>query len=149
MRIRPTIAVPSGLALAIVALAGCSGGDSTTVNDPVIPTHPESVSTTAPPYGSHRDGPGSDGRVLRFDAPADVSCTGATTNVTFTYATVDLTAVAFVVDGQSAAGATPPPTSGEYSVAVPCDGNVHTIQLVGSGPSGPAFASKAVVTRST
>ena len=83
---------------------------------------------------------------------AEVHCMPACVsgaNVTFTYATVDLTAVAFVVDGQSAAGATPPPTSGEYSVAVPCDGNVHTIQLVGSGPSGPAFASKAVVTRST
>ena len=102
-----------------------------------------------PSTGDTATRPGTDSLILRFDAPADVSCTGATAAVTLTYATVDLTAVAIVVDGQPAAGATAPPTSGEYSVALPCDGNAHTIQLIGSGPSGPAFASKAVVTRST
>ena len=102
-----------------------------------------------PSSGDTGTRPGTESLVLRFDAPADVSCTGATADVTITYATADLTAVAIVVDGQPAAGTTAPPTSGEYSIALPCDGNVHTIQLVGSGPSGPAFASKAVVTRST
>ena len=148
MRIRSSLAVPICVGLAL-ALAGCSGDNSTTVSGAVTPSHPGSVSTTVPSTGETATRPSTDSQVLQFEAPAVVSCAGATANVTLTYVTVNLTAVGFVVDGQPATGATAPPTSGEYSVALPCDGNAHTVQLVGSGPSGPAFASKAVVTRST
>ncbi len=143
----PTLAVLLGIGL--VGLNGCSGSSSNTVSDPAAAAHPGAGSTTAPLTNDTATRPGPDSRVVRFDAPGDVSCTGDTANITVTYTTVDLTAVAFVVDNGPVAGAPAPPTSGEYSIALPCDGNVHSIQLVGSGPSGPAFASKAVVTRST
>ena len=85
---------------------------------------------------------GSGARVLRFEAPTDVSCTGDTATIQVVYETVDLTAVSFIVDGKpltgsAAPGSVAPATSGSYPVSVPCDGNVHTIQLVGAGPIGP------------
>lgn len=82
--------------------------------------------------------------VLRFDAPASVACTGSAT-VGVTYETVDLTTVAFVVD--DATSGVQVPTSGTNELSVPCDGGVHTIMLIGTGPAGPAFASRAVTTQ--
>jgi hypothetical protein len=148
VRLRPTVVFPLCVGVAL-ALGGCSGSNSSTANDPVTSAHLGAGSTTAPLTNETATRPGADSLVVRFDAPGDVSCTGDTTTITVTYATVDLTAVGFVVDNHPVVGATAPPTSGDYSIALPCDGNVHTLQLVGSGPSGPAFASKAVATRRT
>lgn len=89
----------------------------------------------------------SEPAILRIEAPAQVECTGPDARVEVSFATQDVVAVAFVVDGRPVEGP-PPPTTGVHEVAVPCDGRAHTVMLVGSGATGgaPVFATEAVVT---
>lgn len=145
---------------AMVSLLGCSGEASTS----------SSTSSSAPPSASGSTHPstaapapeGTAGAagILAFDAPSEVPCTaGSTALVSVTYRTTGLAGVALVVDGAAQASTDttdPPPTSATDGmlgvqasavVELPCDGNVHTVMLIGSGADGPAFASKAVVTR--
>lgn len=141
------ILVPAAVSVGALGLAGCSGDSSSptateTDSSDVLP-HP----TTAPQTGDTVLAPGAE--VLRFDLPGDISCVPDTALVEVSYATSDLDAVGFVVDGQPVQTGAAPPTSGTFGVPVPCDGKVHTLMLIGSGAGGPAFATKAVVTRPT
>jgi hypothetical protein len=134
------------LALGASLLAACSGGD----------TPPNSASTQTSVLAPHASGPTpapgdtallTGSQVLQFDVPNDISCVPDVALVEVSYATRDLDAVGFVVDGVSVATPDARPDGTTVIIPVPCDGTVHTIMLVGSGAGGPAFASKAVVTR--
>lgn len=147
--------------VAVAVLAGCGGDAADTVGDgpestelsaPADPSmqsstsHPPTETTTADPAASGAGG------VVAFEVPSQVTCTaGSTAAVTVSYRTKGLQAVGLVVDGQTQpAGDTAPSgdgaeVAGSATVTLPCDGNVHTIMLIGSGADGPAFASKAVV----
>jgi hypothetical protein len=149
------LAVPRRPALSLVfllgvtaAIAACSGSNETVTDTSVAPAPSSSVTTTSN-ASSGDTAPPSNSHVVRFDAPAEVACQAGTATVRITYETIDLAAVTFIVDGQPVAGGRAAPTSGDYSVEVACDGNVHTVMLVGTGPSGPAFATRAVATRPT
>jgi hypothetical protein len=133
------------IVVACTAAAGC-GGEREATGPPATHTGTtgSTGSTVPPPTGSTPDGTAPvESEVLRFDAPAEVACTTGDTSVRVTYVTRDVTTVAFAVDGQSVTGAAAP-LSGEYDVAVPCDGRVHTILLVAVGPPGQAVATRAV-----
>jgi hypothetical protein len=70
------------------------------------------------------------------------------------WVTKNLTGVGLVVDGQpnTDVASMPSTTEGDFEqrggvvVELPCDGNVHTIMLIGTGTAGSAFATKAVAT---
>jgi len=147
------------LSVAAAVIAGCGGdaadtaGEGRDTSNPVDSTaptstsHPPTETTTADPAASGASG------VVAFEVPSQVTCTAGTTAVVaVSYRTKGLQAVGLVVDGQTQpAGETAPSgdgaeVAGTATVTLPCDGNVHTIMLIGSGTDGPAFASKAVVT---
>lgn len=149
--------VPALVVAAALVSGGCGGDDATTdggesseqatpgigPHGPVVGTG--STGTTAAPPASDTLAAGSSS-VIRFEAPAEVSCTGTTADVQVVYVTTGLDAVGFAIDG-TGVQSTPPSTSGQHTLSIPCDDRVHTIVLVGSGPSGPAFATRAVAAR--
>jgi hypothetical protein len=128
----------------VLAVAGCSSGyrssSATSSSVPAVTQPSTDGSTSGAGDSMHTDS----SHVSRFDAPASVACTGTAT-VTVTYETVDLTTVAFVVD--DATSGVQAPLSGTNELSLPCDGAVHTIMLIGTGPAGPAFASRVVTTQ--
>jgi hypothetical protein len=134
----------------VLAVAGCSSGyrssSATSSSVPAVtqPSTDSPLSTDGSTSGAGDSMHTDSSHVSRFDAPASVACTGTAT-VTVTYETVDLTTVAFVVD--DATSGVQAPLSGTNELSLPCDGAVHTIMLIGTGPAGPAFASRVVTTQ--
>jgi hypothetical protein len=124
--------------------AACGGGDDGERPEPDATA--STVHRTTPASSTPDGTAATDSEVVRFDAPAEITCTTPEGSVRVSYVTRDVTTVAFAVDGASAGGAVPP-ISGEHDVSVPCDGRVHTILLVAVGPSGQAVATRAVATR--
>lgn len=133
-------------AAAVAVLGGCGDdGESTSSRSTVStasPVAPSPTTTVGP--GDTTVGPGSE--ILRLDAPSEIDCTAASVDVVVAYSTRNLAAVGFAVDGIAVTGPAAP-MSGTYTLALPCDGRVHTIMLIGSGPGGPVFGSEAVATR--
>lgn len=132
------------LLVCIAFCAGCGDDREGSSGDGARP----SVAITSPhgtvATGDTALGPGPE--VVQFDAPTEVACTSDDAVVAMAYTTREVTAIGFAVDGASVSGP-PAPTSGTYEISLPCDGNVHTIMLVGSGAGAPVFATKAVATR--
>jgi hypothetical protein len=145
--VRRLLVAAVGTLLAV--LAGC--GDDESASPPTTDRHAV-VGVTPPSPTTTRAGGdtsvGAAAEILRIEAPSEIDCTGATVDVEISYATRNLDAVAFAVDGASVTGP-PAPASGVHTVPVPCDGRVHTVMLIGTGPDGPVFATEAIVTRPT
>jgi hypothetical protein len=145
------VRLPVTLVAITLLLTGC-GEDRTEpdrADEPaattLLPDHPSTSATTPPTMPAQagvQDGP----RVVGLDVDAEVPCSGAEASVALSYRTEDATAVAFVVDQQPIDRADPPPLSGDETVAVPCDGNVHTLVVVAASPEGQTLATRAVRT---
>lgn len=85
-------------------------------------------------------GPG----IERFDAPATVSCTGATAPVEVSWHAPDAVLVRFLVDGDDVG--IDEPTSGTATVDIPCDDSIHVVLLAAVGADGAtSVRSEAVL----
>jgi len=84
--------------------------------------------------------------ITRFDLLDDVTCSGATVEVSAAWVTANAQAVSFAVDGQPLPAAAGFPVTGVGRIAVPCDGNAHKVTLTATGTGAPAAVSRSVNT---
>src|SRR6185437_11761773 len=84
--------------------------------------------------------------ITRFDLLDDVTCSGATVEVSAAWVTQNSQAVNFSVDGQPLPAAAGFPVTGVGRIAVPCDGQSHKVTLTATGTGAPAALSRSVNT---
>jgi hypothetical protein len=84
--------------------------------------------------------------ISRFDVLDDVTCSGATVEVSAAWVTQNTQAVNFAVDGQPLSAAAGYPASGVGRIPVPCDGAAHKVTLTATGTGTPAALSRSVNT---
>jgi hypothetical protein len=84
--------------------------------------------------------------ITRFDILDDVTCSGATVEVSAAWVTQNAQAVNISVDGQPLPAAAGFPVTGVGRIAVPCDGNAHKVTLTATGTGTPAALSRSVNT---
>jgi hypothetical protein len=96
------------------------------------------TSTTPPPSTAPT--------IRRFDVLDDVTCSGATVDAPAAWLTQNAQAVNFSVDGQPLPAAAGFPVSGVGNVAVPCDGQSHTVTLTATGAGDSVSLSRSVNT---
>lgn len=83
--------------------------------------------------------------ITGMSVPAALTCTGDATAVTVTWTTRNANAVAIEVDGRGADAGADLPVSGQASVPVPCDDQVHRITLIADGAGTAAATHSADV----
>lgn len=134
------------VAVAAAAAAGCTGdepdglptGSSAPDGTATRPHDPGTDVTTNP--AASQSGPA----IQSFDAPAAVSCDGATpAAVQVTWSAPTASVVRFSVDGDGLAGDHPP--EGVTTIELPCDDAVHVVLLAAVGDDGTTRLDSAAV----